>query len=67
MQRIKIAIRTRQVVLERMGCALEAAGVEFVDADKSYPGVRLRQPPSQRQPLPVRARDYLEEKFGNEK
>jgi len=26
--------------------ALEGAGVEFIDADKSGPGVRLRQPPA---------------------
>jgi hypothetical protein len=27
--------------------ALEAAGVEFIDADKSGPGVRLRKPATQ--------------------
>jgi hypothetical protein len=30
--------------------ALEQAGVEFIDADKEGPGVRLRAPPPQGKP-----------------
>jgi hypothetical protein len=31
--------------------ALEQAGVDFIDADKSGPGVRLRVPPAETWPL----------------